>query len=161
MSIVDLFLPSRPRSNGSVLLVIRVMVGYGFIQHGMAKIINGPDKFAANLDALGIHLPGAMSWLTIATELAGGIAILTGLMVPVICIPLAAIMLVALFFVHLPFGFSSIKLQAVTPQGIKFGPPGYEVILLYLSCLWSLAVLGAGPLSLDSWLSKKLRSREI
>jgi hypothetical protein len=28
--------------------------------------------------------------------------------------------------VHLPYGFSSIKLQAVTAAGAQFGPPGFE-----------------------------------
>jgi putative oxidoreductase len=60
--------------------------------------------------------------------------------------------------VHLRFGFSSIKLQAVTSDGIKFGPPGYEVILLYLACISALLILGSGPWSIDSWLECKIRS---
>lgn len=63
--------------------------------------------------------------------------------------------MVAMYYVHLPFGFSSIKLQAVTPEGIKFGPPGYEVILLYFVGLSVLAILGAGPVSVDSWLKRR------
>ena len=38
--------------------------------------------------------------------------------------------LVAIFTVHLPYGFSSIKLMAVTPAGAQFGPVGYECNLL-------------------------------
>jgi hypothetical protein len=37
---------------------------------------------------------------------------------------MAALMLVAIFTVHLPYGFSSIKLMAVTSAGAQFGPPG-------------------------------------
>jgi putative oxidoreductase len=40
-----------------------------------------------------------------------------------------------MFTVHLPYGFSSIELNAVTSAGTQFGPPGYEVNLLYLACL--------------------------
>jgi putative oxidoreductase len=29
--------------------------------------------------------------------------------------------------VHLPYGFSSIKLIAVGATGAQFGPPGYEM----------------------------------
>jgi hypothetical protein len=39
------------------------------------------------------------------------------------------------FTVHLPYGFSSIKLQTVTQAGAQFGQPGYETALLYLAAL--------------------------
>jgi len=51
--------------------------------------------------------------------------------------------------VHLPYGFSSIKLIAVTPTGAQFGPPGYECDLLYLAALVTLVMMGPGPLALD------------
>jgi putative oxidoreductase len=54
-------------------------------------------------------------------------------------IPMAAVLLVAMFTVHLPYGFSSIKLQAVTAAGAQFGPSGFETDLLYLACLAALA----------------------
>jgi uncharacterized membrane protein YphA (DoxX/SURF4 family) len=54
----------------------------------------------------------------------------------------AAILLVAIFTVHLPYGFSSIKLQAVTAAGPQFGPPGFETDLLYLACLAALVLGG-------------------
>jgi putative oxidoreductase len=98
-----------------------------------------------------------MSWITIVAELLCGAAVVAGAIVPLVCIPMAAILLVALLYVPLQFGFSYIKLKSVTPDGIKFGPPGYEVIVLYLSSLWCLAVLGAGSFSIDSWLLNKLR----
>jgi hypothetical protein len=46
--------------------------------------------------------------------------------------------------VHLPYGFSSIKLLSVTAAGAQFGPPGYEVNLLYLACLAALVLGGLG-----------------
>ncbi len=72
---------------------------------------------------------------------------------------MAAILLVAALTVHLPYGFSAIKLQAITAAGPQFGPPGYEVNLLYLACLAALTLLGAGPLSLDG-LRTRLRNRQ-
>ena len=82
-----------------------------------------------------------MAWLTIGIELAGGLAVLGGVWIPLVSVPLAAILLVAAITVHLPYGFSSIKLRAVTKDGPQFGPPGYEVNLLYLAALATL-VLG-------------------
>jgi putative oxidoreductase len=56
--------------------------------------------------------------------------------------------------VHLPYGFSSIKLQAVTAAGAQFGPPGIETDLLYLACLAALVLGGSGPLAIDGLLAK-------
>jgi putative oxidoreductase len=65
------------------------------------------------------------------------------------------LLLTAIFTVHLPNGFSSVKLVAVTAAGPQFGPVGYEVNLLYLACLAALVFAGAGPFSLDSFLKKR------
>ena len=84
-----------------------------------------------------------MAWLTIGFEVVGGFAVLAGACVPVVSVPLAAILLVAAITVHLPYGFSLIKLRAVTSAGPQFGPPGYETDLLYLAALATL-VSGVG-----------------
>jgi putative oxidoreductase len=128
---------------------LRLIVGYGFMQHGFAKLSRGPDAFAAILQALGVPAPHLMAWLTILTELLGGLAVLLGAFVTIVSVPMLAVLLVAMFQVHLPYGFSSIKLLAVTPAGAKFGPVGYEVILLYIACLVALVIGGTGPLSID------------
>ena len=64
-------------------------------------------------------------------------------------LPMAVALLAAIFTVHLPYGFSSIKLIAVTSAGAQFGPPGYETNLLYLACLAALVLGGSGPLAID------------
>jgi putative oxidoreductase len=134
---------------------LRLIVGYGFMQHGFAKLSKGPDAFAAILHAIGVPAPHLMAWLTILIELFGGLAILLGALVPLASLPMAAVLLVAIFKVHLPYGFSSIKLIAVTAAGAKFGPPGYEVNLLYLACLAALVVGGSGPMAIDGYLRRK------
>jgi hypothetical protein len=48
---------------------LRLIVGYGFMEHGYAKIAHGPDAFAAILGALGVPAPHWMAWATIAVEL--------------------------------------------------------------------------------------------
>jgi putative oxidoreductase len=70
---------------------------------------------------------------------------------------MAAVLLVGMITVHLPYGFSSIKLQAVTAAGAQFGPPGYETDLLYLACLAALVLGGSGPLAIDGLLAKRRR----
>jgi putative oxidoreductase len=128
---------------------LRMIVGYGFMAHGYAKIARGPEHFADILHAIGVPAADVMAWATIVVELVGGLAVLLGTFVTWAAVPMAAILLVAAFTVHLPNGFSSIKLQAVTTAGAQFGQPGYETDLLYLACLAALVVGGSGPFAFD------------
>lgn len=134
---------------------LRLIVGYGFMEHGVAKLTKGPEAFAAILQAIGVPLPHLMAWATIAIELLGGLAILLGAFVTLASLPMAALLVVAIFTVHLPYGFSSIKLMAVTAAGAKFGPPGYECDLLYLACLAALVLGGSGPWSVDGFFRNR------
>jgi putative oxidoreductase len=133
-------------------LPLRLIVGYGFMAHGYAKIVKHPESFAAILHALNVPAPHFMAWATIAIELLGGFAIFIGAFVPLVTVPMIAVLLVATFTVHLQFGFTSIKLMAVTSAGPQFGPPGYETDLLYLACLVALVFGGAGPFAVDGLL---------
>jgi putative oxidoreductase len=133
---------------------LRLIVGYGFMEHGYAKLSRGPEAFAAILHAIGVPAPYVMAWLTILTELIGGLAVLLGAFVPLVSLPMAALLFVAILTVHLPYGFSSIKLISVTSGRAQFGPPGYECDLLYLACLATLVIGGSGPMALDNYLRK-------
>ncbi|CCE10889.1 DoxX family protein (modular protein) [Bradyrhizobium sp. STM 3843] len=135
---------------------LRLIVGYGFAEHGFAKLLRGTDNFTGLLHALGLPAAKFMALLTIATEIIGGICIALGALVPLISIPMAIVLLVAIFTVHLQYGFSSIKLQAITPDGARFGQPGYETDLLYLACLVGLVLGGSGPFAVDTWLLGKI-----
>jgi putative oxidoreductase len=85
-----------------------------------------------------------MAWFSILTELLGGLAVLVGGLVTLASVPMAMLLFVAIFTVHLPNGFSSVKLVAVTAAGPQFGPVSYEVNLLSLACLAALVFGGAG-----------------
>jgi len=105
---------------------------------------------------LGVPAPGLAAWLTIWGEIACGAMMLIGALVPLIAIPMFAILTVAIFTVHLPFGFTSIKLVDVTATGPMFGPPGIETDLLYIAAIACLVLGGPGPLALDNWLGRRL-----
>ena len=89
------------------VLPMRLLVGYGFIEHGVAKLTRGPDVFAGILQQLGVPMPHVAAWLTIGTELLGGLALLLGAFVVWASIPTALVLLVAMVTVQLPYGFSS------------------------------------------------------
>ena len=135
---------------------LRLIVGYGFMAHGVAKLTKGPENFAAILHALGVPAPHLMAWSSILIELFGGLAVLLGALVPLAAVPMALLLIVAIFTVHLRYGFTSIKLMAVTAAGPQFGPPGYECNLLYLACLAALVLGGSGPFAMEGRIRKRL-----
>ncbi len=135
---------------------LRLIVGFGFMEHGYAKLLKGPEAFASILHALGVPAPHLTAYLTILVELLGGFAVLIGAFLPLVSVPMAFVLLTAMFNVHWRYGFSSIKLIDVTPMGARFGPPGYECDLLYLACLVALVLLGSGPLSFDGVFARSL-----
>jgi putative oxidoreductase len=134
---------------------LRLIVGYGFVEHGFAKLSRGPDAFAIILHTLNVPAPYLTAWATILIEVLGGSAVLLGACVALVSIPMTALLVAAIFTVHLPNGFSSVKLMAVTAAGAEFGKPGYECDLLYIACLAALVLGGSGPLSIDGFFKKR------
>ena len=134
------------------LLPLRLIIGFGFAAHGYAKLSRGPGKFAIILESIGIPLPHVMAWITALLEFVGGLSVMAGAFVVPLTWPLAIVMLMALFSVHLQYGFSSIRLKSITATGAEFGPIGYELNLVYIAGLIALALGGTTTPSLDCWL---------
>jgi putative oxidoreductase len=124
-----------PIPTGLYAVPLRLIVGLGFAEHGYAKLAHGPDAFGMILHNIGLPF-----------------AVLVGAFVPVAALPMIVVLLVAIVTVHLPNGFSSVKLLSYDSTGAHFGQPGYETDLLYLAGLLALCIGGAGPLSFDGYL---------
>ena len=140
--------------NRWALIPLRLVIGSGFIVHGWAKLSRGPAGFAKLLGQVGVPLPVPTAWIATCLELLGGAAMLLGAFVELVAVPLIVMMLVAMFTVHLRYGFSAIKTIGLTPDGPVFGPPGYEVNLLYIGGLLALVAAGPGALSVDGLLAR-------
>jgi putative oxidoreductase len=136
-------------------LFLRLIIGTGFILHGLAKISRGTGGFEKLLVQTGVPFAHANALLVPYIELLGGLAILAGWYVSIVAIPLIVTMLVAMFTVQGHYGFSSVNTIGLTPSGPKFGPPGYEINLLYIAGLISLMVTGSGIFSIDGWMKQK------
>jgi putative oxidoreductase len=145
--------PSALRPYAAIPL--RLVAGAGLVQHGWAKMVKGPEDFAAILESLHVPLPHLSAYATISVELLGGLALLLGAFVVWASVPAIIVLLTAMFTVHLPYGFSSIKLLAVVDGRAKFGPPGYECDLLYIAAILTLILLNPGPLSVDHYRLRK------
>jgi putative oxidoreductase len=139
---------------------IRIILGVGFMAHGLAKWSRGPAMFAELLKQAHVPLPLANAWLVTLLEIFGGLALLIGAFVAIVGVPLIVSMLGAMFTVHIKFGFSAVNTLGLTPEGPKLGPPGYEINLLYIACLLVLFLAGAGPWSIDALRSRR-RQRHL
>jgi putative oxidoreductase len=146
------------KKNAWPLVALRLVVGFGFAAHGYAKLARGPESFAIILRAMGIPAPGLMAWATSLLELLGGVSLMLGAYVLPLSLPLSVVMVAALLGVHLRYGFSSIRLQALSSSGAVFGPVGYELNLLYLAALLVLAASGPSPVSVDEWLRNQRKA---
>jgi len=130
-------------------------MGIGFLVHGWAKWSRGPAGFGKLLQQIGVPMPDATAWLVTLLELAGGCALIIGAFVALVSVPLILSMLVAMLTIHIRYGFSAIKTIGLNHNGPIFGPPGYEVNLLYIAGLLALMLAGAGPLSVDHFLRNR------
>jgi putative oxidoreductase len=133
-------------------LLLRLAIGFGFMAHGWAKLSRGPTGFEKLLNFIGVPFAHITSYILPGIELFGGLAILLGFCVSLVAVPLIGTMLVAMFTIQIKFGFSSINTIGLTPHGPLFGPPGYEINILYIAGLIALIVSGAGIFSLDALL---------
>jgi putative oxidoreductase len=138
-------------------LLLRLVLGFGFAAHGWAKLSRGPAGFGEILSHIGVPFPYVTAWVTALIELLCGASVMLGAFVIPISIPLIIVMLTAIFTVHFQYGFSTIKIKAVTPAGAEFGPPGYEMNLLYIIGLLVLVIGGSGRFSVDNLLLSKFK----
>jgi putative oxidoreductase len=123
---VGISLPPVPAAWYAIPL--RLIIGFGFLQHGYAKLVRGPEAFIAILHTIGMPFAALLGWATIVVEIVGGLLVLVGALVPLASVPMVVVLLVAIVTVHPPNGFSSIKLLsydstrgALWPAGLRDG----------------------------------------
>lgn len=131
-------------------LPLRIILGIGFMIHGMPKVLGGHQQFQGMLTNLGVPAPSLMAWVVGVLELFGGIALILGAFTWLVSALLAVEMVFAMVLVHLPHGFGAVNVKGMSDAGPVFGMPGYEVNLLYIAGLLALLIGGPGPLSVDA-----------
>ncbi|WP_114789046.1 DoxX family protein [Niabella yanshanensis] len=159
-NVIKIFSPNQKAYDSWAPAILRIVVGFGFFAHGIAKMIKGPEGFAKLLSQIKVPAPEVLAWMAITVEVLGGLALILGILVSIVSIPLIITMLTALFTIHYKFGYSSVKTISLDENGPKFGPPGYEINLLYIATLLILIEFGAGKLSVDSLTVKRNGARE-
>ena len=131
-------------------LALRVPVGVIFTAHGAQKLFGwfggyGLEGTAGWMDSIGLSPGMLMAILAGAAEFFGGLALIIGLLTRPAAAALSIAMLVAIFAVHFA-------------NGLFMANNGYEFGLALLSASVSLLFSGAGKLSVDKLVAKKLNS---
>ena len=137
---------ARPAVRAAAALVpaaTRLCLGTVFVQSGWGKLHDLP-RVVEYFTSLGIPAPGLQAPFVAAVELLGGLLLLGGLFTRAAAVPLAATMVVALV---------TAKKADVHGLGDLFG----TIEFLYLLALGQLAAFGSGPVSLDHFLSGRVK----
>lgn len=127
---------TQPNIQNILALLARMLLAYIFIVAGWGKI-SGYDATVAYMQAMGV--PGGLLPLTILLELGGGLAILFGFQTRVVALILAGFSIVTAFLFH-----------GSTEDAVNF-MKNFAMAGGFIS----LAILGAGRLSLDSLIESK------
>jgi putative oxidoreductase len=142
-------------------LVLRVVLGITFVMHGYAAFwLIGPRGIGGYVVRMGFPAFAALplAWYLILVHSVGGALIVIGLWTRLAAILNIPIMLCAVFLVHLSQGFF-VKGVIVDAAAGRAATAGYEFSLLVLGCTVAVALIGAGPYSIDRGRSAPGRRR--
>jgi putative oxidoreductase len=133
-----------PAQINSALLIIRIASALAFLYHGSSILFGafggpGPQQFAATH-----NMPVTVGYLVGLAQFAGGLAVLTGILIRLGAACIALVMLGAIFTVHFPHGFDGSN-------------GGMEYALTQLLLAIALLLTGPGAYSLASRLPAALR----
>lgn len=118
------------------VLALRVTTGVLFLIHGLVKLfVFTPAGTAGYFESIG--LPGALGYLTMLVEIAGGLALILGVKARIVSAALVPVLLGAAVFGHGGFGFNWSN-----PNG------GWEYPVMWAIVQAAVAALGDGPYAL-------------
>lgn len=140
--------PARttPALRDIALLVARVAIGFILLAHGWQKFTEFTlDGTAAAFGDMGIPAPAAAALFAAVVEVAGGAALIAGLLTPVFAGLNALNLLGAFVMVHVG-------------NGIFVDNGGYELVLALIAALLVIGVLGAGRYSADGLLTRRFNN---
>ena len=118
------------------ILALRVTTSALFLFHGLVKLfVFTPAGTAGYFESIG--LPGALGYLTMLVEIAGGLALILGIKVRIVSLALVPVLLGAAYFGHGGAGFNWSN-----PNG------GWEYPVMWAVVQAALVALGDGAYAL-------------
>ena len=122
------------------LLIIRVILFFSFLLHGLMKYDMGLSNVGASFGKMGIPMGSIAGPGITLLEIVGSVALLLGLGTRIFAALLVCDMLGAIVFVHMKNGY--------TGQG------GMELVALLGTLALTLVLCGAGKFSVDSRMGR-------
>lgn len=132
------------RLQGVLLFIMRLFIGFGFMEAGYSKLQNMPST-TQFFSGLGIPFPEYMAYFVGGLELFGGLLLLLGFAARLISIPLAITMIVAYLTAHLDALMRVYDEPSIITEQAPF--------LYLLTALFVLA-FGPGFFSIDGLLKR-------
>lgn len=137
---------------GAAGLILRLTLAIVIFPHGAQKTLGwfGGGGFSGTIDFFSgqLGIPAAIAVLVIAAEFLGSLGLLFGFLTRICALGIGAVMLGAVFMVHLPNGFFMNWMG--TQQG-----EGFEYHLLVLGIVLALLVTGGGAASVDKAMASR------
>jgi putative oxidoreductase len=127
-------------------LVLRIVIGFAFLQYGLIKVAH-PVTWAADIGMAG--LPALVQILVVVAELGGGLLLLFGALTPVAALLIALDMLGAVVTFVLPH--HGMVWISSTPRLT------FEKNLFYAAAAVTLLLAGPGAYSIDALLRRDPR----
>lgn len=106
--LTDTWAKIQPATQSTLLLLIRVSMGWGFFLTGKGKLLN-LERTTRFFDSLELPLPKFQAILAGSTEMIGGLLLIAGLGTRLISVPLAFTMVVAYLTAHRDEAFASLS----------------------------------------------------
>jgi len=131
--------------------MVRLVLGVVFFAHGAQKMLGwfGGYGFSGTMNFFTqmMHIPAPLAFLAICAEFFGGLGLLVGLLSRVAAFGISINMLVAIFTVHIHYGFFANWFGQQKGEG-------FEYHLLAIALALVVMIKGSGALSVDLALSK-------
>ncbi|QGS60601.1 DoxX family protein [Shewanella algae] len=143
----DLIIKLLRTDAGFAPLALRLPIGITFMAHGAQKLFGwfggyGLEGTGQWMASIGLTPGYLMALMAGSSEFFGGLLLIIGLLIRPTSAVLAFTMLMAIVTVHLD-------------NGLFMSNNGYEFGLALLAATISLAISGAGKLSIDSMIARK------
>ncbi len=143
----DLIIKLLRTDAGFAPLALRLPIGITFMAHGAQKLFGwfggyGLEGTGQWMASIGLTPGYLMALMAGSSEFFGGLLLIIGLLIRPSSAVLAFTMLMAIVTVHLD-------------NGLFMSNNGYEFGLALLAATVSLAISGAGKMSIDSMIARK------
>ena len=140
-------------SDDYTLTLLRLVLGVVFFAHGAQKVLGwwGGYGFTGTMGFFTgtMGIPAPLAFLAIMAEFLGGLGLIAGAVSRVAASGIFSVMAVAVLKVHLPFGLF------MNWSGGQRGE-GFEYHLLAMAIAAMLTIRGAGALSIDGLLARRI-----